>query len=80
MTTQLLELCDHPLGKEDWALSMEETFPKLHKLAPSRLILPIQESMTVVLPSSASELDTHQPFPHHAPTFQGTSIHFFSGV
>ncbi|KAH8118429.1 hypothetical protein DFH11DRAFT_1686601 [Phellopilus nigrolimitatus] len=69
MTTELLRLCDHPI-KDDATktLSMLRDFPALTRLTPSPLIIPLQESMTVSLPSTSSSKSVHQPFPPDAPT------------
>ena len=72
MATELLNLCDKPI-KDDAAkaMSMSRDCPALAKLAPSRLIIPLQESMTAsLLPTSSSDR-AHQPFPPDAPTIAG---------
>ncbi|THH12376.1 hypothetical protein EW145_g35 [Phellinidium pouzarii] len=69
MATELLRLCDFTI-KDDATktLSMIKDIPTLFKLAPSRLIIPLQESMIVTLPATSSSKTTHQPFPPDAPT------------
>ncbi|KDQ64194.1 hypothetical protein JAAARDRAFT_117891 [Jaapia argillacea MUCL 33604] len=70
MTNELLALCDYPLrddGKKP--LNMSKDFPKLARLAPSRLIIPLQESLTASLPPNSSTDSIHQPFPSNLPTF-----------
>lgn len=69
MSTELLRLCDHPI-KDDHirTMNMSRDFPILAKLAPSSLIIPLQESLTVTLPSSSSLGVNHQPFPNDIPT------------
>lgn len=71
MTNELLALCDHPIKDERKALSMSKDFPRLSKLVSSRLIIPLQESLTANFPPTASADTVHQPFPVNAPTFQG---------
>ncbi|KAI5124851.1 hypothetical protein M0805_007285 [Coniferiporia weirii] len=69
MATELLRLCDYPIKDEATkTLSMAKDFPALAKLAPSPLIIPLQESMTVALPATSSSKTVHQPFPPDAPT------------
>lgn len=72
MATELLRLCDFPI-KDDATktLSMIKDIPTLFKLAPSRLIIPLQESVIVTLPATSSSKTTHQPFPPDAPTIMG---------
>lgn len=70
MTNELLGLCDYPV-KDDWkTLNMQKQFPRLSKLAPSRIIIPLQESLTANFPPTSSSEATHQPFPIDAPTFE----------
>lgn len=70
MTEQLLALCDHPVRDEKKNLNMSKDFPGLYRLAPSQLIIPLQESLTASLPPTSSSSDTvHQPFPSDPPTF-----------
>ncbi|KIJ69878.1 hypothetical protein HYDPIDRAFT_79167 [Hydnomerulius pinastri MD-312] len=73
MTDELLRLCNHPIDDDRKALSMKREFPKLSALGRSRLLIPLQESLTANLPpasSSSSENSTHMPFPASAPTFE----------
>ncbi|VDB97094.1 unnamed protein product [Peniophora sp. CBMAI 1063] len=70
MVVELLCLCDLPLTEGTASLSMKKDVPKLMNLAPSRLILPLQESLVASLPPTSSEKDSaHQPFPLDCPTF-----------
>ncbi|KAH9179575.1 hypothetical protein EDB89DRAFT_2110934 [Lactarius sanguifluus] len=55
-------------------LSMKRDIPQLSKLMPSPLIVPLQESLTVILPpTSAATNSLHQPFRLNIPTFNGLS-------
>ncbi|KAI0032945.1 hypothetical protein K488DRAFT_78188 [Vararia minispora EC-137] len=50
--------------------SLKKDFPGLHRLAPSCLIIPLQESLIASLPPTSSGLDvTHKPFPVELPRF-----------
>ncbi|OCH94317.1 hypothetical protein OBBRIDRAFT_823598 [Obba rivulosa] len=69
MTEELLGLCDHPIRDEKKTLTMSKNFPGLFRLAPSPLMIPLQESLTASLPPSSSSDATHHPFPTDAPTF-----------
>ncbi|KAL6309800.1 hypothetical protein BKA93DRAFT_723405 [Sparassis latifolia] len=77
MTEELLSLCDYPVREDKKTLSMTKDFPSLFRLAPSQLVIPLQESLTVSLPpTSSSEIvlpdgthAVHQPFPLDVPTF-----------
>lgn len=68
MTDELLKLCNHVVADDPKApLSMAKLFPGLAKLAPSQLIVPLQESLVASLPSESSLEASHQPFPHNLP-------------
>ncbi|KAI0340807.1 hypothetical protein BDW22DRAFT_1397789 [Trametopsis cervina] len=69
MTRELLELCNLPVNDAKKSLSMSKDFPSLQKLAPSELIIPLQESLTASLPPTAALSRDHEPFPTDAPTF-----------
>ncbi|EMD40504.1 hypothetical protein CERSUDRAFT_44292 [Gelatoporia subvermispora B] len=69
MTEELLGLCDHPIRDEKKMLAMSKDFPGLYRLAPSLLMIPLQESLTASLPPSSSSGAIHPPFPLDAPTF-----------
>ncbi|KDQ08227.1 hypothetical protein BOTBODRAFT_569890 [Botryobasidium botryosum FD-172 SS1] len=70
LSTELLALSDFAVKGDERFLSMKTTFPKLTKLAPSSMILPLQSSMIVSLPPRhATDGTSHQPFPSSAPTF-----------
>lgn len=53
---------------------MRKQFPTLYRLCPMPLILPLQESLTVVMPASSSLKNTHHPFRSNAPTFHGQFV------
>lgn len=72
MTEELLKLCNYQILDEPKApLSLTRISPGLAKLAPSELIVPLQESITARLPSESSLESSHKPFPDHLPTIQG---------
>lgn len=72
MTEELLKLCNYQISDELKApLSLTKIFPGLARLAPSELIVPLQESMSATLPSESSLESSHKPFPDHLPTIQG---------
>lgn len=55
-------------------LSMKRDIPQLARLMPSPLIVPLQESLTVILPpTSAATNSLHQPFRPDIPTFNSLS-------
>ncbi|KIK96405.1 hypothetical protein PAXRUDRAFT_310274 [Paxillus rubicundulus Ve08.2h10] len=72
MTDELLRLCNHPINDDCRTLNMKREFPKLAALGRSRLLIPLQESLTANLPpaSSTTENSTHVPFPTSAPMFE----------
>lgn len=66
----LIGLCTFPLTKDQAnSLSMKKTFPSLYQLAPIRLMIPIQAALNVSLPSDASQMLTHKPFPDRLVVF-----------
>ncbi|KIO32842.1 hypothetical protein M407DRAFT_66218 [Tulasnella calospora MUT 4182] len=69
LSQALIELCDAKVDND--ILYLSQQFPKLSALAPSPLLLPLQYSMTVVLPSNRAESGVHRPFPSSAPTLEG---------
>ncbi|KAJ2934534.1 hypothetical protein H1R20_g2555, partial [Candolleomyces eurysporus] len=71
MTNELLALSTHPVDDNTKTLSMSRTFSNLRSLGNCDLLIPLQESLTVNLPSSSSAEGVHQPFPVDAPTFKG---------
>ena len=71
LAKELLRLCDYNVGKTETVLSMEKLFPGLLEVAnTSDLLLPLQSSMTVLLPSNHLISDVHRPFPSNLPTIQ----------
>ncbi|KAH9002229.1 hypothetical protein EDB86DRAFT_3063350 [Lactarius hatsudake] len=79
MVDGLLALCDFSapdpprnLGPDaKTTLSMKRDIPQLSKLMPSPLIVPLQESLTVILPpTSAATNSLHQPFRLKYPDIQ----------
>ncbi|GAA5842453.1 hypothetical protein JCM9279_005388 [Rhodotorula babjevae] len=70
LVDQLLALCNHPItGKVD-TLSLKKTFPALYKAAPTKLIIPLQSSLTASLPFDSSQAVSHKPFADNLPVFQ----------
>ncbi|TFY78245.1 hypothetical protein EWM64_g5764 [Hericium alpestre] len=71
MANELLALCDYPVKDDNKkTLSMKKDVPGLARLAPSKLIIPLQESLIATLPPTSSASDSqHQPFPLDTPTF-----------
>ncbi|TFK25977.1 atypical/PIKK/ATR protein kinase [Coprinopsis marcescibilis] len=70
MTNELLSLCDGHAPDNIKVLSMAKSFPQLKALGQSGLVIPLQESLTVNMPSSSSAASTHLPFLPDAPTFK----------
>lgn len=71
LSDALLGLCNNPIpgGDKQKNVSMSRAFPKLYKMLPLPLLIPLQESLRAVLPSTSSAESHHQPFPANAPTF-----------
>ncbi|CCF54683.1 hypothetical protein NDA11_002719 [Ustilago hordei] len=69
LAKELLRLCDYNVGKNETTLSAEKLFPGLLEVAnTSELLLPLQSSMTVLLPSNHLISEVHRPFPSNLPT------------
>ncbi|SNX82494.1 related to serine-protein kinase atr [Melanopsichium pennsylvanicum] len=69
LAKELLRLCDYSVAKNETMLSMEKLFPGLLEVAhTSELLLPLQTSMTVLLPSNHLISDVHRPFACNLPT------------
>lgn len=74
MTDQLLAVCEYPLGMpERKVLSVKHNFPHLARLAPSKIIIPLQSSLTASMPPASSQASEHIPFPVKSPTFHRKS-------
>ncbi|KAH9844382.1 uncharacterized protein C8Q71DRAFT_696515 [Rhodofomes roseus] len=69
MVEQLLELCIRGVPEGKRLLNMQKEFPGLYRLAPSQLIIPLQDSLTASVPPASVADSAHQPFPPNAPTF-----------
>ncbi|PCH40938.1 hypothetical protein WOLCODRAFT_69995 [Wolfiporia cocos MD-104 SS10] len=69
MTAELLALCDRRVKDDKKMLSMVKDVPGLWNMVPSRLIIPLQESLVASLPPNSSSDSGHQPFPVDVPTF-----------
>ncbi|KAG9127763.1 serine/threonine-protein kinase M1 [Ceratobasidium sp. 392] len=69
MVSELLVMSERETPENEFTLSLKKHFGSLARLAPSKLIMPLQEYLTVSLPPSTAAKDTHQPFPLNIPTF-----------
>ncbi|KAG9097745.1 serine/threonine-protein kinase M1 [Ceratobasidium sp. 370] len=69
MVGELLAMSERDTPANEFTLSLKKHFAALARLAPSKLIMPLQEYLTVNLPPSTAAKDTHQPFPLNIPTF-----------
>ncbi|TFK55398.1 hypothetical protein OE88DRAFT_1622542 [Heliocybe sulcata] len=70
MISGLLNLCEHEPHGDERTFSMFKKFPALRRMMPSRLVIPLQGSLTANLPSTSAREARHQPFPVDPPTFQ----------
>ncbi|CAL1700250.1 unnamed protein product [Somion occarium] len=73
MTEQLLALCSYGVQAETRSLSLKKHLPTFHSMAPSSLLVPLQESLIATVPPASSSDAQHQPFPNNYPTI--TSFH-----
>ncbi|KAJ3214103.1 serine/threonine-protein kinase M1 [Dinochytrium kinnereticum] len=70
LTDELLNLCNFQIKGRETMLNMSKDFGTLKLLAPSSMILPLQSTLNVTLPTDNSTLTSHNPFPIEAPTFK----------
>ncbi|KAF8709080.1 UVSB PI-3 kinase, MEI-41 and ESR-1, partial [Rhizoctonia solani] len=67
MVKELLAMSERDIPENEYNLNMHKHFPALGRLAPSKLIMPLQDYLTVNLPVSPSVV--YQPFPPNIPRF-----------
>jgi serine/threonine-protein kinase ATR len=73
MARELIILANVVVVKEISTLSMQKRFPKLKDLAPSPLIVPLEDQLTVTLPHDCSSKGDHRPFSTNLIRFASTS-------
>ncbi|KAH9248203.1 hypothetical protein BASA81_014163 [Batrachochytrium salamandrivorans] len=71
LTDQLLHLCNFTIPRDVSSISMAKDFRTLQRMTPLSMIIPLQSSMTVTLPTSSKSAASHMPFPNDLPTIQG---------
>ena len=70
----LVKLCNYApktsskSGRPPKAFSLLQTFPDLASLMPTRIMIPVQRSLTATLPPSGTNPADHRPFPPSVPT------------
>lgn len=72
MASELIVLANVTVVKEITLLSMERQFKKLKDLAPSPLIIPLEDQLTVTLPHDCSSQGDHRPFSTNLVRFAST--------
>ncbi len=70
ISVYLLKLCDHPVQQKTTSLSMATSFPELAASETDFVLLPLQTSLVVNLPSNNLSSMTHNPFPADLPTIK----------
>ncbi|KAJ3333865.1 hypothetical protein HDU76_002191 [Blyttiomyces sp. JEL0837] len=71
LTDELLQLCNFPLSGKELTLTMSRDFMSLKRLAPCRMIVPTQQTLSITLPANGLMHDTHNPFTESPPTIAG---------
>ncbi|KAJ3016848.1 serine/threonine-protein kinase M1, partial [Thoreauomyces humboldtii] len=73
LSGHLLDLCNFPLPRGESTLSVKKHFRVMERLAQGglQIIVPLQTTMTVGLPSGKQASSDHRPFPSDAPTILG---------
>lgn len=54
-------------------VSLNKQYPYVREAFPSRMILPMQDVLTVVLPATGATIKGHNPFPQTTVTIEGES-------
>lgn len=62
ISDQLLMVCNFELTTKLTRLSLRKQFKFRHEIAPSQLVLPMQSTLTVTLPSPPDAWDGHTPY------------------
>ncbi|KAJ3040430.1 serine/threonine-protein kinase M1 [Rhizophlyctis rosea] len=68
---QLILLCNHPVDQRQTTFNISKNFRSLDRMAPLNMIVPLQTSMTVTMPTEGQSLNLHQPFANAPPTIHG---------
>lgn len=61
---------DKPVAKVR-QVSLSKQYPYVREAFPSRMILPMQDVLTVLLPATGASIKGHNPFPQTAVTIEG---------
>ncbi|KAF8338841.1 uncharacterized protein EI90DRAFT_2908515 [Cantharellus anzutake] len=73
MTQEFLTMCDKDAKNcrqgEEMVVDLKTFAPLLPKMTPCSLIIPLQNSLTVTVPSAGQSKDIHKPFPLNLPAF-----------
>ncbi|CAE6451648.1 unnamed protein product [Rhizoctonia solani] len=67
MVKELLAMSERDIPENEYTISMQKHLPGLARLVPSKLIMPLQDYLTVNLPVSPAI--AYQPFPPNIPLF-----------
>ncbi|KAI8818829.1 uncharacterized protein EV422DRAFT_536978 [Fimicolochytrium jonesii] len=70
LSGHLLDLCNLSVPRNESTISLNKHLRRLCSLVPLRIIIPLQSTMTVTLPT-AGQTGPHTPFPQDAPTVMG---------
>ncbi|KAJ3219045.1 hypothetical protein HK099_004838 [Clydaea vesicula] len=73
LSDKLIIICNHSVDKHKCKVSLEKDFKGFqhHELQDLKMIVPLQSSLTVALPTNSETLSSHKPFPSHLPTIKG---------
>lgn len=77
MVKQMLDLANYRVSDQE-ELRMSIQFKSLRSQTPSPLIVPLQNSLTVVMPSSVIDQYTHKPFPADLPRINSKRMSYLS--
>ena len=75
LSSNLLRMSDEKVEDKRKDVSIATTFPYMvtEKVFPSRMIVPLQDSLTCTLPSSSDAVYSHVPFPYQLVHIKGGS-------
>lgn len=72
LSAALLRLAEDKVDKRE--VSIITLFPYVKHAVPSKMIMPLQDALTCVLPTNIEQLHGHKPFPQSMVEIQGANV------
>lgn len=60
----LLRLCNEKVEDKKKECSINTHYPYMRHVLPTRMMVPLQDALTGLLPPAADQLQSHSPFPN----------------